>query len=75
MTGPEHYQQAERYLELARTLNGPRDTWLESEVLAMQQQAQAHATLALTAATALHPGNFDHWYDVAGPKGSEVPGA
>jgi hypothetical protein len=70
MTGPEHYQQAERLLAISfqtrpEDEDQPRLVWT----------ANVHATLALAAATALHPGLFDAWYDVAGPKDSGVPGA
>lgn len=44
MTGPEHYQQAERLL---------RDEYRTDRSIA---EAQVHATLALAAATALTPG-------------------
>jgi hypothetical protein len=58
MTGPEHYEEAERLLESR-----------EEEATA---RAQVHATLALAAATALQdvdllPGHdADMWMDVAG---------
>ena len=50
MTGPEHYQQAEALLEEA---SDPADHGV-SAVHAHIARAQAHATLALAAATALH---------------------
>lgn len=49
LTGPEHYRQAERYLEFVSEVDG-YDTAESREILAA---AQVHATLALAAATAL----------------------
>lgn len=48
MTGPEHYLEAERLLDLASTTI-PEDEPAQAAVTA---RAQVHATLALTAATA-----------------------
>lgn len=48
MTGPEHYREAERLLEIAAT--EPETSRLIPYYTAA---AQAHATLALAAATAL----------------------
>lgn len=47
MTGPEHYQQAEEFLELAEAdaLDSPQERFNLAA-------AQVHATLALAAATA-----------------------
>jgi hypothetical protein len=56
MTGPEHYLEAERLLDLSTADN-----------VVTVLDAQVHATLALAAATAMHPGLYDDWYDVAGP--------
>jgi len=47
MTGPEHYQEAERFLKLAGELIRGEEG--EAETLA---EAQVHATLALAAVTA-----------------------
>ncbi|GGP55550.1 hypothetical protein [Streptomyces abikoensis] len=47
MTGPEHYREAERLVRLAL-----RHTE-SSDALVLATAAQAHATLALAAATAL----------------------
>lgn len=47
MNGAWHYTKAERLLELADDLDGPN-----TEIYA---EAQVHATLALTAATAEQP--------------------
>lgn len=63
MTGPEHYRKAERLL---------RDEYRTDRSVA---EAQAHATLALAAATALIDetprsdsfANYQAWQDVAGP--------
>lgn len=53
MTGPEHYTEAERLLELART----QTDWSSGEYLI--GAAQVHATLALVATVGrppiLHP--------------------
>jgi hypothetical protein len=76
MTGPEHYKEAERLLEIADSDLRNDDLEGSNNYIA---RAQAHATLALAAATALSAtvlgvGAGD-WYDVAGPKDGEVPGA
>jgi hypothetical protein len=80
VTGPEHYQAAER---LATTAAGIMDfehgfySGMSTEErlrrrLALTAEAQVHATLALAAATALaHYGNLparddEAWYDTAG---------
>ncbi len=68
MTGPEHYQAAERLLagvtlDATHPDGSPVIRADEPETIAA---AQVHATLALAAATAIHPGGFDRWYDVAG---------
>jgi hypothetical protein len=64
VTGPEHYQEAERLLELARSVTGPRPTpWVAENIAA----ARAHATLALAAASALGGvQDPDKWLDAAG---------
>ena len=65
MTGPEHYREAERLLELADNV-GP-----DAEIYA---EAQIHATLALAAATADQPSTYARdavlrraWAAVTGP--------
>jgi hypothetical protein len=77
MTGPEHYQEAERLLEEAE---GPADHGV-SALHAHIGLAQAHATLALAAATAMagkhahpHSGWPDGvaWYNAAGTKPATV---
>ena len=45
MTGPEHYQEAERVLERVAT-------WTHGDPSPLIAEAQVHATLALAAATA-----------------------
>lgn len=50
MTGPEHYREAERCLDLAE--DQARSGHDHSEAMALVN-AQVHATLALAAATAL----------------------
>lgn len=63
MTGPEHYTEAERLLRWAEDVEPERAA---SAVAA----AQAHATLALTAATALGDGydEFNAWHKACGVK-------
>jgi hypothetical protein len=75
MTGPEHYREAEWLLERAHhwTYGDGGDPTVG---LALATEAQAHATLALAAATALHePGRsaprstvheWDAWKQAAG---------
>lgn len=79
MTGPEHYREAERLLELASSSKG---TSFEGENPMADRDiaaAQVHATLALTAATAMQAavdgsepgmgsGEFEEWYRAAGVK-------
>jgi hypothetical protein len=72
MTGPEHYQEAERLLALNA---GERDDPSETVIIAA---AQVHATLAHAAATALcgfkpggqaflvSPGSMEAWERAAG---------
>ncbi|MFF3511586.1 hypothetical protein [Streptomyces sp. NPDC002573] len=82
MTGPEHYREAERLLD-GRTFPADPELHIEerhepptAEDIAA---AQVHATLALTAATAMQaavdgsePGmgstEFHEWYQAAGVK-------
>ncbi|MFF2852611.1 hypothetical protein ACFVT5_40920 [Streptomyces sp. NPDC058001] len=83
MTGPEHYTEAERHLSAASYLNRPGGRPVDPAAAAHQlAMAQAHATLALAAATAmgapveddlagLTVEEHDAWYAVAGTK----PGA
>ncbi|MFJ8023333.1 hypothetical protein [Streptomyces sp. NPDC096311] len=52
MTGPEHYREAERLLKLAHR-NTYGDANNPATGAALAAEAQAHATLALAAATAL----------------------
>jgi hypothetical protein len=72
MTGPEHYHEAERLLDLAEEMaRGGHD---HAEAMAVSN-AQVHATLAQSAATALVMGDngstplrvYDEWAAVAGP--------
>jgi hypothetical protein len=64
MTGPYHYKRAEEILaeiEAADAVpNGPKT--------ALAIRAQAHALLALAAATAIDPGGVQRyeWHEVAG---------
>lgn len=78
MTGPEHYREAERLLGMAhRFTYGDGADPVAGAALAAE--AQAHATLALTAATAMQAavdgsepgmgsGEFQEWYQTAGVK-------
>ena len=63
MTGPYHYSKAEEILaeiEAANTLPSETET-------ALAIRAQAHATRALAAATAIDPDRQrEEWRDVAG---------
>lgn len=84
-TGPEHYREAERLAAMAHrfTYGDLADPAVGA---ALATEAQVHATLALTAATAMsapvdgaEPGmgsrEYAAWYEAAGvkpkPKGSE----
>ncbi|MGW7247752.1 hypothetical protein [Streptomyces decoyicus] len=72
MTGPEHYREAERLLKDSKTRHGA--LVIEEGTAEVVAAAQAHATLALAAATALvdetpRSDSFDTyraWQDVAG---------
>lgn len=76
MTGPEHYREAERLLNEAGVEGTEGTYFVRPESLAA---AQVHATLALTAATAMQaavdgsepgmaPQEYDAWYKAAGAK-------
>jgi hypothetical protein len=60
MTGPEHYREAERLVRMASAYQVTDDFKPEEETWAspadMLAAAQAHATLALTAATLFSAG-------------------
>ena len=63
MTGPYHYKKAEEILAEIEATNAVPD---EADT-ALAIQAQAHAIVALAAATAIDPGCQRHeWHDVAG---------
>ncbi|MFD8687981.1 hypothetical protein [Streptomyces sp. NPDC059651] len=82
MTGPEHYREAERMMSAASYTHGPGGDPVHPEAAAHHLAlalAQVHATLALTAATAMQAsvdgaepgmgaGEFEEWYEVAGVK-------
>lgn len=79
MTGPEHYREAERLLEEFTAEVEVRVEALPTYMAALQTgmaQAQAHATLALAAATALRGSeqhglpirDWDEWHLAAGVK-------
>lgn len=63
MTGPEHYREAERLTQQAEDVMNADYGWMASlsseerrhRRTAFLLEAQAHATLALAAATALRP--------------------
>lgn len=55
MNGPEHYEQAQCLLNQAENLN-PANPQAAAEIALLTSRAQAHATLALAAATALPAG-------------------
>jgi hypothetical protein len=73
MTGPEHYQEAERLVSTAGA-DALDDDFTREEWLAFRTAdlaaAQVHATLALAAATALAPAGYSQdktaWREVAG---------
>jgi hypothetical protein len=66
MNGPDHYREAERFLEEAASRKEP-----DSEVLWCLELAKLHTALAQVAATAL---NCDHreWVEVAGRRFSST---
>ncbi|MCP3817794.1 phiSA1p31-related protein [Streptomyces sp. A3M-1-3] len=77
MTGPEHYREAERLVTGSKTRHGA--LIVEEGTAEVLAAAQVHATLALTAATAMQaavdgsepgmaPYEFDAWYKAAGVK-------
>lgn len=85
MTGPEHYREAERLLDRAHhfTYGDGGDPTVGA---ALATEAQAHATLALTAATAMQAPvdgseagmgsrEYEEWYRVAGVKPKPKSGA
>jgi hypothetical protein len=57
MTGPEHYLEAQRLLNVVA---GGAADWEP-----MAAAAQVHATLALAAATALPAGDYEAWRSAA----------
>lgn len=73
MTGPEHYREAERLLNMAHryTYGDAADSVVGA---ALAAEAQGHATLALAAATALPAtrvmlvAEYKAWAKVAGVK-------
>lgn len=80
-TGPEHYREAERLADRAHffTYGDGADPVVGA---ALAAEAQVHATLALTAATAMQaavdgtePGmgtrEFEAWYKAAGVKATK----
>jgi hypothetical protein len=65
MTGPEHYAEAERLLTEAA---GLQVDYEDASALPLLTRAQVHATLALTAATALNPAGEDFVQDKYWPE-------
>jgi hypothetical protein len=63
MTGPEHYEAAEKLLEE----NEEHPSSSINKTASLIGQAQVHATLALAAATALGSDNRD-WFEIAARK-------
>lgn len=61
MNGPQHYREAERLAKCAENNMG-EDADAEAFARGMALIAQAHATLALAAATAMG-GTSAHWRD------------
>jgi hypothetical protein len=64
MTGPYHYKKAEEILAEVEA----RDAVPDGTETALAIRAQAHALLALAAATAIDPGGLQRheWHDIAG---------
>ena len=64
MTGPYHYKRAEEILAEIEAADAVPD----GTETALAIRAQAHALLALAAATAIDPGGLQRheWHDVAG---------
>jgi hypothetical protein len=63
MTGPEHYRAVEKLLEE----NEEHPSSSINKTASLIGQAQVHATLALTAATALGSDNRE-WFEIAARK-------
>jgi hypothetical protein len=66
MNGPDHYREAERLLEEARSRRQP-----DSEALWCLELAKLHAALAQVAATALNCDGRE-WVEVAGRRFSKT---
>jgi hypothetical protein len=68
MTGPEHYRRAEELAAEAHRLLGQGDS--QATAGAWAAVAQAHAVLALAAATAVGTSGADNraWIDAAGTR-------
>ncbi|WP_282698054.1 hypothetical protein [Streptomyces sp. CC208A] len=73
MTGPEHYREAERHLSAASFTDRPGGRPAHPDASHHIAMAQAHATLALAAATAMsgreegmHQVDFEAWDKAAG---------
>lgn len=64
MTGPEHYQRAEQLLDWAAAI-AAEDSGNPEDRLSLLAEAQAHATLALVAATAVPSAHFNSDRDAA----------
>ncbi len=63
MTGPEHYLEAERLIDVANS-----GDWDDDDSAQYLREARVHAELALAAASALATDitDFDAWRNVAG---------
>lgn len=69
MTGPEHYAEAEWLMRVAQDPSDPRAPLHDRDALLVL--AQVHATLALTAATAVVEDDESQWLSVL--HGVDVP--
>jgi hypothetical protein len=84
MTGPQHYQEAERLIIAAnQRLTADDSQWLQTPArrTELRAEAQVHAALALAAATAigspdLPSGDWDDWRFVASAgHAGRIPGS
>ena len=69
MTGPDHYRAAEELIEEARKAPRTGGEASADRFARLITEAQAHATLAVAAATAVKSPTDGHaWVEVAGAK-------
>ena len=72
-SGPEHYEEAERLITMARTTR-PDDLYggyTETQAAIILAEAQVHAALALAAATVLGEAELREWREMAGTTPSD----